>query len=342
LPRNATCQRVVGNATVYSKNENVTRSYEDVTTLMSSSIANGILTFYLNSTIFSADAETQTLINRKFLGSGVIAGITLGAVALGLIAAFALLLNKYGTLQGTKKAGMDYFVSLRSPRSVDHRSIIGATTPNYGRMNISGSNSDLEGSDDSGDQNTTLLPEIQSNPVKASPKQPPPITRSFDEESSNAGSSGWSSSAGASSYTTASANSIEYGIFSSRAAKGFSLNRLSSPDKRQYSVSFSPARSLNSKDGNDSSSGIKSKSSAVSHVDLDYAIESADWAAVSATAAILAQQDNHSDTSSRISSVESSASAMSESSIFRDRALELDHLIEIGDWEGTYFSLLQF
>jgi hypothetical protein len=316
--------------------------------LMSSSIANGLLTFYLNSTIFTADLDAlSTLDTRKSMGSGLIAGITVGAVALGVIAALALLLNKRGTSNGPRKSGMNYFISLQSPRSTDHRSVIGATTPNYGRMNISGSNSDLEGSDNSAQQNDTLLPEIQSSPIKPSPRKPPPTSsRSFDEESSsNAGSSGWSSSAGASSYTSASANSLEYGVFSSKVgktAKSSPLNR-SNPDKKQYSVSFSPLgmKSLNSRDGNDSSSGIRSKASAVSHLDLDYAIESADWAAVSATAAILAQQDTRSDTSSRIS-VESSASATSESSAYRDRAVELDHLIEIGDWEGVVLAAEKF
>jgi hypothetical protein len=82
--------------------------------------------------------------------------------------------------------------------------------------------------------------------------------------------------------------------------------------------------------------------------DLETQIEAADWAAVGATAAILANDHrSNSESSSGLSdssSMTSSglSSALSGTSRERARAAELDRLVDAGDWEGVVLTAAKF
>lgn len=187
------------------------------------------------------------------------------------------------------------------------------------------------------------------------------------ESSSNAGSSGWSSSAGVSSLNTASVDSIEFG--NPRDARGSSLaaigvasgmtNRMGG-GKSGSGLQFVPVtRDMNSLgdstlDSNEPTAADLLNNSAsdpnsvptlptVSRADLDQAIEAGDWAAVGATAALLASA---SDSQSNASSLKSRSTYRSRtstvSSIDAARANELDHLVDSGDWEGVVLAAAKF
>lgn len=83
---------------------------------------------------------------------------------------------------------------------------------------------------------------------------------------------------------------------------------------------------------------------AVSRSDLDNAIEAGDWAAVGATAALLAAaSDSQSQsTRSRTSAGGSQSHNTSGSSMDAARAAELDHLVDAGDWEGVVLAAAKF
>lgn len=80
----------------------------------------------------------------------------------------------------------------------------------------------------------------------------------------------------------------------------------------------------------------------VSRDQLDSLIESGDWAAVGATAALLAAaSDSQSGTSlSRASG--SHARSRDSQSVDAARAAELDHLVDAGDWEGVVAAAAKF
>lgn len=82
----------------------------------------------------------------------------------------------------------------------------------------------------------------------------------------------------------------------------------------------------------------------VSRSDLDNAIESGNWAAVGATAALLAAaSDSQSFSSrSRASKTDASRGESSASSMDAARAAELDHLVDAGDWEGVVLAAAKF
>jgi len=79
----------------------------------------------------------------------------------------------------------------------------------------------------------------------------------------------------------------------------------------------------------------------ISRTDLDQAIEDGDWAAVGATAALLAAASDSQSMSSR-SRATSREDATSISSYDAARAAELDHLVDAGDWEGVVLAAARF
>ena len=84
---------------------------------------------------------------------------------------------------------------------------------------------------------------------------------------------------------------------------------------------------------------------AVSRNDLDNAIEAGDWAAVGATAALLAAASDSQSASSRSRASRASATRSqntSVSSVDAARAAELDHLVDAGDWEGVVLAAAKF
>ncbi len=96
--------------------------------------------------------------------------------------------------------------------------------------------------------------------------------------------------------------------------------------------------------------------SSVSRADLEAQIEAGNWAAVGATAAILARETNSVSASSMASSGSSGffsaglssgissgiSSLMSTTSEDRSRAAELDRLVDAGDWEGVVMTAAKF
>jgi hypothetical protein len=79
----------------------------------------------------------------------------------------------------------------------------------------------------------------------------------------------------------------------------------------------------------------------VTREDLDTAIEAGDWAAVGATAALLAAASDSQSHSSR-SRASVSRGGSSVSSLDAARAAELDHLVDAGDWEGVVVAAAKF
>jgi hypothetical protein len=79
----------------------------------------------------------------------------------------------------------------------------------------------------------------------------------------------------------------------------------------------------------------------VSRDQLDNLIESGDWAAVGATAALLAAASDSQSQSTR-SHGTSRSSSRDGDSIDAARASELDHLVDAGDWEGVVLAAAKF
>ena len=134
------------------------------------------------------------------------------------------------------------------------------------------------------------------------------------DESSNAGSSGWSSQGGLSSLDT---SSVDDDI----AFSGTAPTTLSDIGA---SSSISQATS---QDDTTTSSGIQ-----MTFSELDDAIQKGDWAAVGVTAALLASQsyDNNPD-----AEVADGKLSTGKGTLNPARAAELDRLVETGDWEGV-------
>lgn len=188
--------------------------------------------------------------------------------------------------------------------------------------------------------------------------------------SSNAGSSGWSSG-GVSSLNTASVESIE----NDRRMQGSSLvsiglasgmtSRLSGNDQ-QGNVHFIPfsRRSTHGTDvdtistnsdqivsGTGGPDGGVPNLPVISRADLDDAIQAGDWAAVGATAALLANAASDTvslSTKSYSTNKSSDASTVSNSlqsgvsSVDAARAAELDHLVDSGNWDGVVLAAAKF
>ena len=153
------------------------------------------------------------------------------------------------------------------------------------------------------------------------------------DSSSNAGSSGWSSSAGYSSYNTGSMDD--------------SMDRALAPGTTlaAIGVTSSLSNQMNESrmsDGPTSTSVVSSSSASVSRDQLDSYIEAGDWAAVGATAALLAAQSESHSASSNSRSRRSRTSSYGSDSMEAARAAELDHLVDAGDWEGVVLAAARF
>lgn len=154
------------------------------------------------------------------------------------------------------------------------------------------------------------------------------------DDSSNAGSSGWSSSAGVSSLNTGSQDGtleVDHAVVSG----GVGLSAISS--------SQNPALRTGAVESSPSMPGL-------SRTDLDQAIEAGDWAAVGATAALLAaasdsqsfSSQSHSKSKDISGASGTSRSGSSVSSLDAARAAELDHLVDAGDWEGVVLAAAKY
>jgi len=152
-----------------------------------------------------------------------------------------------------------------------------------------------------------------------------------DASSSNAGSSGWSSSAGIDSMNTNSADGLDF--------EKPHIPAISTVTK--HSVAKTPDQ-IERKD--QTGTNDEMNNSPVSRDDLDSAIEAGDWAAVGATAALLAAASDSQSYSSKSEQFTGtrSRSGSSVSSLDVARAAELDHLVDAGDWEGVVLAAAKY
>lgn len=150
------------------------------------------------------------------------------------------------------------------------------------------------------------------------------------DHDSDAGDSGWSSSAGVSS------------LGDQTGSTGGGLDNqtpTSSPSNNMAEMSAQQHQALRS-------AGAASPQSmgGVTRADLDSAIEAGDWAAVGATAALLAAASDTNSFSSR--SITAGGTSTKEESTVSSydaaRAAELDHLVDAGDWEGVVLAAAKF
>jgi len=202
-----------------------------------------------------------------------------------------------------------------------------------------------------------LVSEGPYSPANLCDSPPPELdaVSSSNDESSSAGASGWSTSDGLSSLNTAPSYDASEGVApgtpgSMLAAIGVAgaitttaaLAGRNTPSKRNIDYdetgSISSARAMASQALGVQSSPSQPSQSKVTRSDLDAAIEAGDWAAVGATAALLAQSSDVTDTASeRQDSTDSRASVGSSA-----RITELDRLVEAGDWEGVVLAAAKY
>ncbi|KAL3933235.1 MAG: hypothetical protein SGBAC_010482 [Bacillariaceae sp.] len=149
------------------------------------------------------------------------------------------------------------------------------------------------------------------------------------DHDSDAGDSGWSSSAGVSSLNTGD----------------HMLSATEDMDFDQAQVGSQMGSSL----GTPSTSGQDDVSvpttSSVTRADLDSAIEAGDWAAVGATAALLAAASDSNSYSSRSLTNPGTSTRDGTSTVSSFEAAhvaELDHLVDAGDWEGVVLAAARF
>eukprot|EP00592_Proboscia_alata_P025303 CAMPEP_0194443670 /NCGR_PEP_ID=MMETSP0176-20130528/126840_1 /TAXON_ID=216777 /ORGANISM="Proboscia alata, Strain PI-D3" /LENGTH=1640 /DNA_ID=CAMNT_0039269957 /DNA_START=510 /DNA_END=5432 /DNA_ORIENTATION=- len=208
-------------------------------------------------------------------------------------------------------------------------------------------------------------------------------------ESSQAGSSGWSSSAGVSSLHTGSNSSFDndmsqtHGATLAQIGLASNVNRMTQKSLRgtghdSSALQFHDLGRAGAQPRDNSSSfmagqfasqtslgGSVPKLPTVTRLDLNTAIENGDWAAVGATAALLASAGgsmedltqsiggmggssamSSTSASQTVSSKKSNESFLSGksgiSTMDAARAAELDHLVDTGDWEGVVLAAAKF
>lgn len=156
----------------------------------------------------------------------------------------------------------------------------------------------------------------------------------FDVErdsSSNAGSSGWSSSAGISSYNTGSMDDSMDAAYAAGTTLAAIGGATSSLNKHM--------RDAGSRMSDSTTTG-GSVSPGYNRDQLDSFIEAGDWAAVGATAALLAAASDSQSASTAPS--KRSRGSHGAVSLEAQRAAELDHLVDAGDWEGVVLAAARF
>jgi len=272
------------------------------------------------------------------LSPGAISGIAVAAAAVGMI-----ILSIIYRRSLKKDLLVDRAESPpKHPPQSTPSNTLGASSPHYGpgatgSKVISAAPFSIPADDDTSKHSTD---DLEKSDVES------------QASSSNAGSSGWSSSAGVSSMNTASVDSMEKDVLlgSNLATIGLhssiAANRLASTSSK---LQYVPEQNENEKNDLDSlSSGsdkLISTSPSVTRSDLDQAIEAGDWAAVGATAALLASSSESVSSRSYSTSprsVTTRSSRGSLSSIDAERADELDRLVDSGDWEGVVLAAGKF
>eukprot|EP01082_Thalassiosira_pseudonana_P003174 g3692.t1 g3692 contig12:2570903-2574182(+) len=176
------------------------------------------------------------------------------------------------------------------------------------------------------------------------------------DDSSSAGASGWSSSAGLSSLNTATFDTLtddegmtpSHGSMLAAIGTASAITHTIYADRNEQEPIFLPVRydeELRDVESLSSASDDVDKSSLgrgkVTRADLNAAIDAGDWAAVGATAALLANSSDHdSGAELRGDSVHTTESMISD--LENSRTSELDSLVEAGDWQGVILAAAQF
>jgi hypothetical protein len=164
---------------------------------------------------------------------------------------------------------------------------------------------------------------------KKKKKEDPPA-----DHDSDAGDSGWSSSSGVSSLNTGDQTGDlgDLGLDDDAALESAGTISMASVGAQQLQAfrSDEPA--------------VPGTPSSVTRLDLDSAIEAGDWAAVGATAALLAAASDTNSISSRslTGAGTSTRDGSTVSSYDAARAAELDHLVDAGDWEGVVLAAARY
>ena len=303
------------------------------------------------STAVSPTSAPASATESNGLSSGATAGIAIAAVA-AFLAAAGLLVARKKRLEkdevyyaaGTQ-ALADADQNARDARELKDEggsAMLGATQADYGKK---ASKQDVQ-------QTSVVAFDTLEEDIKVG------ATKGDDgEDSSNAGSSGWSSSAGVSSLNTGSADSLDFAGGQAVGATLAAISAASAITSRQDSkTTYVPLLlcklyaverilTMNFDFISYRGEGTVPKIPTVSRNDLDSAIEAGDWAAVGATAALLAAASDSPETgshSSRSGRTGTSSSRSAVSSIDAARAAELDHLVDAGDWEGVVLAAAKF
>jgi len=327
---NALCQRMVGHAKIeINQIADKPGAEERVEMEILKSIQAGNLD--VNFTVYR-----EVLNPDGGLKVAQISGIVGGAVFL-LFATGLFLVTKNRMREHEKMS--DDNESAFATRVVDNKStILGASPTKYGkssRRTLVGDFSSLSDEDIEANDNNESLPRLESS-----------VEDSL-ESSSNAGSSGWSSSAGMSSLNTASVDSADhpYNLAMIGAQSGIH-NKYQNGDKTSAKF-YNIGEDLDSQksDGNESNDDSLPNNNH-NRVKLNTEIEAKDWAAVGATAAILAQSESGENNNSHSSSGRSFAPSNSRSpinnSVDQVRIAELDHLVAAEDWDGIVLAAAKY
>ncbi|CAJ1941329.1 unnamed protein product [Cylindrotheca closterium] len=188
---------------------------------------------------------------------------------------------------------------------------------------------EIEKKDEAKDATPTKpLPKTPDRKKKKRPSQS--LSPNRGDHDSDAGDSGWSSSAGVSSLNTGDQmtneqlDTMDFSYEQAQVGSQMGGSSLGTPSQDDVSVPTT---------------------SSVTRADLDSAIESGDWAAVGATAALLAAASDSNSYSSRSltnpgTSTRDGSSTVS--SFDAAHVAELDHLVDAGDWEGVVLAAARF
>jgi len=266
----------------------------------------------------------------RAMSTEAIVGIASGAVILSVCALAALFTN-HKRREHEKMEDDIESTFAASPRGSDVTSNLGASPAKYGksstRKTLVTDFSSLSGDEE--DASNTL----------SSNEGVPKLSFSMEESlesSSNAGSSGWSSSAGMSSLNTVSVDSADQGYNLAMIGAASNIhNRFQNEDNSNNNKFYRDARfDPNLSDGNDSNDdSLSNKFSQMAR--LNTQIETKDWAAVGATAAILAQSEsgssNHSLSSDRFTV---GSDSLTSNSIEQ----EFNRMVAVEDWNGIVIA----
>jgi hypothetical protein len=268
---------------------------------LSTAIYNGDLQEFLESTtVYIVDIDALESGGGSNVNRSTRAGIAAGAiVGLALFASIA------------------YFVTGR--RGEDNNEIEGLDSPPVDGLKL-----DTEPNSSIVNATTITSGSIQKD-------GPDLVNIDGSDDSSNAGSSGWSSSAGIDSMNTNSADGLDL--------EKSHIPAMTSTIHPLVAKKLNPAERMEQSAAND-----EMNAPPVTRDDLDSAIEAGDWAAVGATAALLAAASDSQSYSSKSEQYTGtrSRSGSSVSSLDVARAAELDHLVDAGDWEGVVLAAAKY